>query len=109
METKSKKLFSREYKAEVAALVVDGKYSVTQASVELDIDHRNIRRWVKELVTGKKESHKKKTDEPAKDECFEPCNNKACQKKIRSIEMEKDILKKAAAFFAKESLKDMNL
>jgi transposase len=89
-----KKTYDREFKAEAVRLVVDQGVRAKQAATELGISESALRKWIKEHqgpgVGGIKLS---------------PDGQKIrdLEKKVRVLEMERDILKKATAFFAKES------
>jgi transposase len=98
MEKSPRKIFSKEYKEEAAKLVLEQKYTIMEAAASLGIHERNIRRWIEELRAGQKSCQKSKQG------CSEQCNVNDLQKKIKRLEMEKEILKKAAAFFAKENI-----
>lgn len=104
METRNRRVFTNEFKQETIKLVLEKGYSRSEAAISLGLSESNIRRWLQEYKTGIKESHQKKS--------FVAHENPEVQellKKISRLEMEKEILKKAAAFFAKESTKGMLL
>jgi transposase-like protein len=89
--------FSREFKAEAVKLVKDRGVSVAQAARDLDIHENVLRKWVREFADDAS---------PAgtgvlKAELAEIARLKKENAKLR---MERDILKKAAAYFAKESI-----
>src|SRR5688572_3350736 len=94
---RSRRQFTPEYKAEVVELIRTSGRSITEIARELDLTETNVRAWVKKAED---------RDDPAKqggeDEDLRAELERA-RKRIRELEMEKTILKKAAAFFAKES------
>ncbi len=103
MENRTRRKYTNEFKEEAAKLVTEKGYTAQEAAKSLDIEDSNIRRWVLELQTGQKVPHKKMVEKDV-DREYEV---KDLLKKIRRLEMEKEILKKAAAFFAKENVRDM--
>ncbi len=89
---------SREFKQEAVALVVEHGYSCTAAGRSLGVSGALIGRWKNELETQKAEAFPgqgKRTSERQRIHELESEN--------RRLRMERDILKKATAFFAKES------
>ena len=94
-----RRTFSREFKLEAVRLVTERGVAVAQAAKDLDVHENVLRKWVREL-----------RDEPQ--EAF-PGNGKQrtqdaeiarLRKEVAKLKMERDILKKAAAYFAKESM-----
>jgi transposase len=96
--TKKRREFGKEFKREAVSLVVDQGYSNAEAGRSLGIRGNLIGRWKRELE-GQPEhafaGHGKLTPEQQRIRELEEEN--------RRLRMEKDILKKATAFFAKES------
>ena len=93
--SKKRRQFSEEYKAEVVALVESGK-SVASVARELDLSESAVDRWVK-----KARAAKSPPDGPlSTDERVELA---LLRKENARLKMEREILKKAAAFFASES------
>ena len=89
--------YTKEFKAEAVKMVTE--QGLTQSSVanSLGVSSRNINRWVLESTTGIMPSHKAKTRPAAEEEVHK------LKKLVNKLAMEKDILKKAIAFFARES------
>ena len=85
-----KRNFSAEFKRESAQLVVDQKYTVADAAKAMDVGLSTMTRWVKQL----RDERQGKT--PKQIEI------RKLRKKLQRIEMENEILKKAA-YFAKLS------
>ena len=95
--TKKRRKFSSEFKQEAVNLVTDQGYSISEAARNLDIHPTLLGRWRQEL-------------KPATTNIGSGSGQKALhaevlrlRKENKRLEMERDILKKAAAFFAKES------
>lgn len=95
----TRRRFSREFKLEAVNLVRDRGVAVAQAARDLDVHENVLRKWVKEL-TGATRSGLVGAG-VAKSEQAEMARLRKENAKLR---MERDILKKAAAYFAKESM-----
>jgi transposase len=87
--------FSREFKISAVGLVQQQGYTVVQAAQSLGIDPTSLRGWLKQFPT---------------DPAAAPDSAGAVQaelrrlrEEVRRLTMEREILKKATAFFAKES------
>ena len=94
MAKKSRRKYTEEYKAEAVRLVVEEGYSISQAARNLDINANMLAKWKREL-TGDVEERQVAADE--KEEL------RRLREEVRQLKMEREILKKATAFFAKES------
>lgn len=88
--------FTAEFKAEAVRLCKVGDRTVTQVANDLDLTETALRDWVKRAnaVAAEGTGDTMTTDE--RDELRE------LRKRVKRLEMEREILKKAAAFFAKE-------
>jgi len=86
------KQYSKEFKEEAVAIREQG-YSVPEAAKSLGIASNMLYRW-KERVEAQLEGKIL-----SEDECDEL---KQLRKEVKTLRMEKEILKKASAFFAKE-------
>ncbi len=91
---KKRPRYSQEFKAEAVKLVTEQGYTQAEASTSLGINSNNISRWIIEAQTSSK-GQSKLTAEQAE-------LNKLRQE-IKRLKLEREILKKAAAFFANES------
>lgn len=87
------KRHSREFKEEAVNLVVERGYSVAEAARNLGINANMLGRWKQELAG----------NAPSGDEKAELLRLRKENKRLRT---EREILKKAAAFFANESGSD---
>jgi len=93
-----RRTFSNEFKREAVALVTEHGYSYAEAGRSLDIDAKLVGRWRRELQTAEGEAFPGKGKLPPMQQRVRDLENQ-----VKRLQMEKDILKKAAAFFAKES------
>lgn len=92
-EKRSYKQYPREFKEEAVALITDQGYSVQKAADSLGIRSNLLYRWQRQLEdqqSGKSLSEDERTE------------LKELRKEVRELRMEKTILKKASALFAKE-------
>ena len=92
-----RKKFSREFKLEAVNLVRERGVSIAQAARDLEINHNMLRRWVKEL--GADPAHAFPGLGQMKPEQLEI---ERLRKEVAKLKAERDILKKAAAYFARE-------
>ena len=97
METRRQ--FSREFKLEAVRLVKDRGVSIAQAARDLDVHENVLRKWVRELQVDPQQAFPGKgVMKP------EQAEIDRLRKEVAKLRMERDILKKAAAYFAKDSL-----
>lgn len=93
---RKRRIFTDEYKAEVVQLVTTSDKPLAQIARDLDLTVSVVRNWVaKSKANAKPQAQAAENDYEAE--------NKALRKRIKVLEMEREILKKAAAFFAKEN------
>jgi transposase len=85
--------YPREFKEEAVALIADQGYSVQKAADSLGIRSNLLYRWQRQLEDQK--SGKSLSED-------ERAELKELRKDVRELRMEKTILKKASALFAKE-------
>lgn len=92
-EKKTQKRYPKEFKEEAVALVTEQGYSVPEAAKSLGIG-------VSLLYTWKANFEKENEGLPLKED--ERDELKRLRREVKNLRMEKEILKKASAFFAKE-------
>ena len=92
--------YTKEFREEAVKLVLDGKMSLLQAAWQLSLPASTLENWTKAYKAGKL-GDVGKTYRPLKDIEMELTRTK---KELAEVKMEREILKKAAAYFAKESL-----
>ena len=91
--------FSREFKLEAIRLVREREVSVAQASRDLDIGENVLRRWIKEARADPGQAF------PGQGQLKpEQLEIDRLRREVAKLKAERDILKKAAAYFARESL-----
>jgi len=95
----TRRQFSREFKLEAVKLVKERGVSVAQAALDLDIHQTVLRAWIRELTADPQQAFPGKgVMKP------EQAEIERLKKEVAKLKMERDILKKAAAYFAKDSL-----
>src|SRR5579864_2434169 len=90
--------FTREFKVEAVKLVRDRGVAVKQAARDLNVHENVLRKWVKEF--GVDPQHSFPGHGQMKPEQLEI---ERLRREVQKLKAERDILKKAAAYFAKES------
>lgn len=96
-QRQKRRKFSDEYKAETVRLIHGSGKSVGQMALELGIGETALRRWI---AQAKVETGRDPAGALTRSERAELA---ALGRENRRLRMEREILKKAAAFFAKES------
>lgn len=91
--------FTREFKLEAVRLVTEGKQSIAEVSLRLGIRPDMLRAW-KRQVEGRPRSAEKNLF-PGHGKGVEQ-ELKRLRREVERLEQERDFLKKAAAYFAKE-------
>ena len=92
--------YSKEFREEAVKLVVVQDLSVPEASMRLDVPKSTINNWVRASKAGKLGSIEKNRRELSDTEL----ELARLKRELAQVKMERDILKKAAAYFAKESI-----
>ena len=96
MKRKRRK-FTKEFKEEAVKLVLDESYPISEVSRNLGIHANLLGRWKREYEDGGRDSSGRESGVGMKAEL------NRLRKENKRLKMEREILKKAAAFFAKES------
>ena len=99
----SRKRYTAEFKEDAANLVIKQGYSCAEAGRRLGVNSNNINRWGRQL-RDRQEYAAQGMQSPQ--ELQEEIRR--LRKENKRLQMERDILKKATAFFAKESESDAN-
>jgi transposase len=89
--------FTDEFKDDAIKLVIEQGYSCNEVGRRLGINHSNLSRWVREYRNGLQTPQGQESAQELEAEV------KRLRKENKRLLMEREILKKAAAFFANES------
>lgn len=95
MERRKRRKFTPEYKAEVVKLVQTSGKSIGQLATELELTETAVRAWVKRAAI----DEKKDPNGPLTSD--ERAEVTRLRRELRTVTMERDFLRKAAAFFAR--------
>lgn len=97
----ARKAYTSQFKHEAAGLVLDHGYSVTQACEAMSVGQTAIRRWVAQL------RQERGGIVPANARAITPEQRRIqeLEQRLRKVEREKEILKKATALLMSDSLK----
>jgi transposase len=95
MGRRKRRKFTPEYKAEVVKLVRTSGKSIGQVSSELELTETAVRAWVKRAGIDEKQDP---NGPPTSEERGEVTR---LRRELRTVTMERDFLRKAAAFFAR--------
>ena len=96
---KNNKRYSEELKSEAIKMVNEQGLTQKETGLRLSIPKGTIGNWV---AGSKKEQYLSRFGEPSLVDMI--AENKRLRKELKEARMEREILKKAAAYFAKESL-----
>jgi transposase len=97
MAKMTRRSFTKEYKAEVVELVRKSGKTVGAICRELDLTETAVRRWVQQAEVDSGGGPAGALTTAEREEFAE------LRRRVKTLEMEREILKKATAFFAKES------
>jgi transposase len=95
----ARRKYTLEFKREAVRLVRDEHMTYTQVGTDLGIDKSTIREWCRLSEAGKLEASTSPGSAPRSVEE----ENAALRREVRILREEREILKKAAAFFARET------
>ena len=97
MERRKRRSYTSEFKAETVRLVVDGGRSIAEVARDLELTESALRLWVRqsEVDAGRGKPGELTTQE--REELQQ------LRREVKTLRLEREILKKAAAFFAKEN------
>jgi len=97
MARKKRRKFTPEQKAQAVRIVREAGKTLRQVAQEMDIPQSSLSRWVSQAkVDGRQDPLGPLTSE-------ERAELVQTRKELRRVRMERDFLKKAAAFFAREN------
>ena len=94
----TRKTYSKEFKLDAISLVVQQKYSKAEAARNLGLSPQILGRWLKEAEDDNGQAFSGNgTLTP------EQAEIRRLKEQVKRLEMEREILKKATVFFAKET------
>jgi transposase len=96
---KTRRTFTREFKAEAVRRVTEQCCSLAEVARDLDLGESMLRSWKQALAAEGDHAFPGKGNSPALEEEELRC----LRTEVKRLTMEREILKKATAFFARES------
>lgn len=93
-----KRRFSEEFKQDAVRLVSEQQYTFKAAAAAVGVCEKSLRDWHAERVAPPAPCGEEATVQQLREE------NKRLRRQLQRAELEREILKKATAYFAKESL-----
>jgi transposase len=94
----TRRKYSREFKVEAVRMITEKGLPVTQVARDLGIDRTLLTKWKHEVIADPREAFPGKGRLKTVDEELH-----RLRKEVETLKQERDILKKATAFFAKNS------
>ena len=90
--------FEEDFKRDAVRLVVEEKYTLAAAAKAVGVSVQSLRAWHKKFAPPLDACGENATLDELREE------NQLLRRQLRRAELEREILKKATAYFAKESL-----
>ena len=97
MSARKRKNYNREFKLEAVRLITEKGYSIAEASRNLGVEYSVLRRWKKQLTDDPQNAFPGKGRLKAADQEL-----RQIQRELERVKEERDILKKALAYFAED-------
>ena len=97
MDKRKRRTFTREFKADAVRLVTTGGKTIAEVTKQFELTETSLRGWVKQAAIDAGNGPPEALTTAERAELVE------LRKRVKRAEMERDILKKATAFFAKEN------
>jgi transposase len=96
--SRRKRRFSEEFKRDAVRLVVAEGYTIKSAAIAVGVSEPSLRAWHAKLAPPPEPCGENATVTELREE------NQRLRRQLKRAELEREILKKATAYFAKESL-----
>ena len=96
--SRRKRRFGEEFKRDAVRLVVEEGYTLQAAAAAVGVSDQSLRAWHAKYAPVHEPCGEQATLQELREE------NQRLRKQLRRAELEREILKKATAYFAKESL-----
>jgi transposase len=97
MDKRKRRTFTREFKADAVRLVTTGGKTIAEVTKQFELTETSLRAWVKQAAIDAGQGPPEALTTAERAELVD------LRKRLKRAEMERDILKKATAFFAKEN------
>ncbi len=103
MNNKTRPTFSPEFRLECAQLVLDKGYSVAKAAQAMNVGKSTMDKWVRQLREERVGMPPPKATPMTPDQL----RIRELEKRLKQLELEKEILKKATALLMSDSLNNL--
>jgi transposase len=97
MTKRKRRSFTDEFKLDTVRLVREGGKTVAEVARDLDLTESSVRQWVRQASIDEGRNARGELTTPEREELHR------LRRENKQLQMEREILKKAAAFFAKEN------
>jgi transposase-like protein len=97
MARRKRRKFTPQFKADAVRLVTTGAKTIAEVTEEFDLTETALREWVRRAEADEGKGTPSALTTAERSELIE------LRKRVKRAEMERDILKKATAFFAREN------
>jgi transposase len=97
----ARKRYTKEFKEQACRLVLSGTHSLAEAARELGLSRQALHGWI--TRAGVRPPGRQPLDLQSEDPAALKIQLRELQKRLERAEMERDILKKATAFFASQN------
>ena len=95
---RTRKQYTQEFKQDAVRLVTEQGYNQSEAARNLGVDRRMLGRWIREFQEDEREAFRGNGKLTTEQEEL-----RRLREENRRLKIEREVLKKATAFFAKES------
>ncbi len=95
--SEKRKTYDKEFKLSAVKMIVDGGMSISRISRDLGVNENSLHNWKKAYLADQQNAFPGKGRMKPEEEEL-----RKLKKELTIVKMERDILKKAIAFFAKE-------
>jgi transposase len=92
-----RKSYDKEFKLSAVKMILDGEMSISRVSRDLGVNQNSLHNWKKAYLEDQQNAFPGKGRMKPEEEEL-----RKLKKELSIVKMERDILKKAIAFFAKE-------
>lgn len=105
MEQLPKQVYTSEYRQQAVLMVTRDELSVAEVSRKLSMSQKRLANWVKRAKTGDSPGASAEAGASRRVVTDEQAELSRLRRENAELRMERDILKKSAAYFASESLR----
>ena len=95
--SEKRKSYDKEFKLSAVKMIVEGAMSVSRVSKDLGVNENSLHKWKRDYLEDQQNAFPGKGRMKPEEEEL-----RKLKRELQIVKMERDILKKAIAFFAKE-------